>query len=458
MGWADIGGDSLRGYFTILFRSSTDSVFRGNLQRRSIDNNRATLYNYLTIQQLKIYQNDHLRITAKGSLWFRHELNEVPDGDENRIEFSQGSIQIDNGNFTEGFARFGRIYNFRGLFNQRFDGGEIYYPINDFVDINVYGGRRPHRLTEFSDESYLTGGRLGINLKRRNTIGFSWLLSLTDEQWDDQKIGGDWRYSPWHWMEMNGNWGYDIISSQLYEFRKSIRLLTPYELDFRFSYNFIIPGLYIPKSSIFSVFSLAEEHSFNGQIIYHPGTQWTFIADSTYIDYKNEGGQGGPNNFFTEENALDGGYQWRFGLEVSYRHTPNDEVTVRFERMLEAQFGYTVTDLIRTNFDFRDFNFANPPPEDEGFVFGQLENGFSSFSISHWHRWLENVSHSFNFYYYAYDHPLFLRRTNGDSFSTNLTLNWKATQALDIHVGGRYINSLADQDELQYFTRITWQF
>lgn len=450
--------DWIRGYYSLLFRSYTDSVFRGTDIRTTEDHDRYQLYNYLTVQRVKIYQDEDIRVFGTGSLWYRQDLDEKPYGDENRIELSQGSIQIDNGDFTEGFAKFGRIYNYRGLLNQRIDGGEIYYPITDNIDIDVFGGKRPYRYTQFADDTWVTGGRLGYNFEGRSTVGFSWLLGLTDEQWDDQKIGGDWRYSPWYGLEFNGNWGYDIISGSLYEFRKSVRFNTPYELDFRFSYDYLIPGLYIPKSSIFSVYSLAEEHSFNGQVIYHPGRKWTFMLDTSYIDYKNDGGQGGDNNFFTDENALDGGYQLRLGIEAAYRHNPDDEISVRFERMLDADFGYTVTDLIRTNFDFRDYEFFNPPPEDEGFAYGRLENGFSSVGVSHWHRWLEYVSHSINFYYYGYDNPLYLRRQGSGSFSTNVTVNWKVTRDWDISVGGRYISSLADQEEMQYFTRIVWHF
>lgn len=451
-------GDWIRGYYSLLFRSYTDSVFRGTDLRSNEDNDRYLLYSYLNIQRVKIYQDDNWRITGNASAWYRQDLNDKPYGDENRIELSHGAIQIDNGDFTDGFLKLGRIYNFRGLLNQRIDGGEFYFPITDEIDIDIYGGNRPYRYTGFADETWVTGGRLGYNFKRRSTLGFSWLLSHTDEQWDDQKIGGDWRYVPWYWLELSGNWGYDVISDQLYDFRQALRVSTPYEVDFRFRYNYLIPGLYIPKSSIFSVFSLAEEHSYNAQIVYHPGRQWTFLVDTTYIDYNNEGGQGGDLNFFTEDNAINGGYQWRFGIEAAYRHTPDDEISVRFERMLEADFGYTVTDLIRTNFDFRDYDFFNPPPEDEGFAYGRLENGFSSVSVSHWHRWLENFSHSLNFYYYGYDNPLFLRRTGSSSFSTNLTVNWKINRDWDVSLGGRYINSLADQDEMQYFTRIVWHF
>lgn len=448
----------IRGYYSLLFRSYSDHVFRGTDNRTVEDNDRYLLYNYLTIQRLKIYQDDNWRVTGTASAWYRQDLNDKPYGDENQIELSHGAVQIDNGDFTEGFLKLGRIYNFRGLLNQRFDGGEFYFPISDALDVDVYGGRRPYRYTEFADESYITGGRLGVNFHNRSTVGFSWLLSHTDEQWDDQKIGGDWRYVPWYWLELSGNWGYDNISSQLYDFRQALRISTPYEVDFRFRYNYIIPGLYIPKSSIFSIYSLAEEQSYNAQMIFHPGRKWTFIADSTYIDYSNEGGQGGDNNFFTDDNALDGGYQWRFGIEAAYRHNPDDEVSIRFERMLEADYGYTVTDLIRTNFDFRDYNFFNPPPEDEGFAYGRLENGFSSVGLSHWHRWFENFSHSINFYYYGYDNPLYLSRQGSASFSTNATVNWKVNRAWDVSLGGRYINSLADQDEMQYFTRITWHF
>lgn len=455
-GW---DGDLIRGHNTLIFRSFSDRVFSGTDVRREHDFDRYTLYNYLTIQKLHIFEDENLRVFGSGTAWYRQELNDHPfHTNSDRLELSFGAVQIDRGRTSDGFIKLGRIYNYRGILHQRFDGGEIYYPLTDWFDIDVYGGRRPYKYTEGADDTWLTGGRAGLNFARRSTIGLSWLLAKTDGQWDDQKIGGDWRFMPLDWLELSGFWGYDQISDEVFEIQTQAKASAARDLDFRFLYDYIIPGLYIPKSSIFSVYSLAEEESVAAQVVYRPGRQWTFLADITHIDYGNEGGMGGPNNFFTEENALDGGYQWRHGFEIAYRHNPYDEVSLRFEQMLEGNYGYTVTDLIRTNTDFRDYDIFNPPPEDEGFLYGELENGFSSIGLHHWHAWSAKFSHAFNFYYYLYDNPLFLHRSGDDSFSTNLTLNYKFNRDWQISAGGRYLNSLADEAETQFYTRLTFHF
>ena len=450
--------DLISGTYSVIFRSFSDRIFSGTDVRREEDYDRFLIYDYLNIQKVRIFENEDWRVFGSGSAWLRVDLDEQPARSRNRADLSYGYIQIDRGRTADGFIRLGRIYNYQGILHQRFDGGEIYYPINKWLDLDVYGGSRPYETTEAGGDSWLTGGRAGLRFSRRGTVGFSWLLAQTDDQWDDQKIGGDWRFSPWNWLELSGFWGYDLLSEKLYDVQTSARIGVTSDLDLRFTYDDLIPGLYIPKSSIFSVYSLAEETSYGAQVVYHPGDQWNFMTDLLYIDYHNEGGEGGPRNFYTAQNAIDGGYQWRWGIEAAYRFVPNDEVSLRFEQLLEGTYGYTVTDLIRNDFDFRDYVPFPVPPEDEGFVFGKLENGFSSIGLHHWHQWTEKFSHALNFYYYMYDNPLYLHRTGEDSYSTNVTLSYKINSRWSTSTGGRYLSSLTDQAEWQYYLRIVFRF
>lgn len=447
--------DFITGYNTTVFRTATDHIFSGTDVRRKLDRDRYTIYDYLTIQKLKLYESDDFRVWGAGSAWYRQELGESTFASDSKLDLSYGYIQVDRGRSADGFIKAGRIYNYKGLYHQRFDGAEIYYLFDSGIELDLYGGSRTYNYTEAGDDVWLTGGRAGYRFSHRNTIGFSWLLAGTDQQWDDQKIGGDWFFTAWDWLELSGYWGYDLIASEFYEINTSLRGKLSRDFDLRFAYDDIVPGLLIPKSSIFSVYSLAREQSLTSQFIYHPGEQWTFIADMKYIDYDNDGGQG---NIFSDVNDLEGGYQWRMGAEIAFQTTPNDELTFRYEKMFEAEYGYTVTDLIRTNFDFRDYNIFDPPPEDEGWAFGRLENGFSSLSVTHWHRWSRQFTHSFKFYYYAYDHPLFLHQSGDDSFSTSLTLNYKPNREWNFSVGARYLDSLADNVNTQFYTRITRRF
>ena len=293
--------DFIKGHNTFIFRSYSDKIFSGTDVRREIDHDRYTIYDHLTIQYLKLYESDELRIFGSGSGWLRQELGDSPYHSDSRLELSYGSIQIDRSRSSDGYIKLGRIYNYQGLFHQRFDGAEVFYPFDSGIEINAYGGSRPYEYSEWADDTWLTGGRLGYRFKRRNTIGFSWLLTKSDDQWDDQKIGGDWFFTPWDWLELNGYWGVDLIASELYEINTGFLAHITRDFDFRFVYDNITPGLMIPKSSIFSVYSLAEEESLAAQLIYHPGNHWTVMSDIKYIDYSNEGGQG---NFFTDILSL----------------------------------------------------------------------------------------------------------------------------------------------------------
>lgn len=450
--------DFISGYNTFIFRSFNDRIFSGTDVRRSVNRDHYTIYNFLTIQKLKIFEDDDLRIFGAANAWLRQDLGDNRFSSSTKMDLSYGAIQIDRGRTADGFLKFGRIYNYRGLLSQRFDGAELYYPFDNGLEIDLYGGRRVIGLITDDDDAYLGGGRLGWRFNRRNTIGLSWLHSHTYNQWDDQKIGGDWYFTPIDWLELHGNWGYDRIADTFYEIESHARVRLTRDLDFRFIYDNVTPGLLLPKSSIFSVYSLAEEQRFTGQIVYHPNEHWTFLADLTYIDYDNDGGMGGPNNFFTALNALDGGYQWRYGGEIIFRYNPYDEIALRFEQMVEGNYGYTVTDLIRSNFDFRDFDPFLTSPEDAGFVFSEYENGFSAFSLSHWHEWSRKFSHALNFNYYIYDNPLFLHDSGDESFSTNFTLTYKPSRSWNISVGGRYLDSLADSEQFQFYLRITNHF
>jgi hypothetical protein len=454
--WSD--DDLISGYNSFIFRTYSNEIFSGTDVRRSIEKDHYTIYNQLTIRELKIYESEEYRIFAQGTGWLRHDFGDSTYLTRTEADLLFGSIQIDRGRTQDGFFRLGRIYNYQGLLHQRFDGAEVFYPFDNGIELNLYGGVRDYDYIEDMDESYLAGGRIGYRFNRRNTIGLSGLISHTENQWEEQKLGGDWYFTPVTWMDWSGTWGYDRLADELYEFQTQSLLRVSRDFDIRLGFDYIIPGLLIPKSSIFSVYSLAQEERFYTQLVYHPGTHWTFIGELSYINYENEGGMGGPNNFFTDLNALDGGYQWRYGGEIIYRHNPFDEIAFRFEQMLEGNYGYTVTDLIRQDFDFRDFNPLNPSPEDEGFVFGVYENGFSSFSLHHWHEWSRQFSHSFNFYYYLYDNPLYLHAQGDESFSTNLTLSFKPYPRWQVHVGGRYLDSLADREQFQFYLRVVNHF
>ncbi len=442
--------DWIDGHHSFIFRTASDQIFSGTDFRREFTRDRITTHNFLTISELKIKETDDYRIWGSGNFWYRHDWADPTFSSRGKGDISFASIQIDKGRTSDGFIKAGRIYNYRGLLNQRFDGGEIYYPFENGIELDLYGGSRATSLTSEAEDTVLGGGRLGYHTNRRSTVGFSWLLSHTDGQWDDQKIGGDWSFQPMRWLDISGNWGYDLIAEEFYEIQAHTRMRVSRDFDVRFIYDNVIPGLLIPKSSIFSVFSLAEEERLTSQFVYHLNRKWDFLTDFTYIDFDNDGGFG---NFFSDQNRLDGGYQWRAGFEVDYRYSEADQLSFRFEKMVEGNFGYTITDAIRTDFDFRD-----GLPKDEGLAFGELENGFSSIRLSHWHQWSSKFSHALNFYYYNYDNPLFLHESGDDSFSSNLTLTYKPNPSWNISVGGRYIESLADGEGLQAFVRLVNYF
>jgi len=447
--------DWITGYNSFIFRSSRDQIFSGSAIRRDENRERYTALNYLTIQKLKIHEEDDYRIWGTGSVWYRHDFGDTLFSSRDKAEINFAAIQIDPGRTTDGFFKAGRIYNYRGLLNQRFDGAELYLPFDNGIELDIYGGRRVNSFVEDIDDPWLGGGRVGYITNRRSTVGFSWLLSRTEGQWEHQKIGGDWSLQPMRWLDINGNWGYDLTAEEFYEIQSHVRASVSRDFDVRFVYDNVIPGLLIPKTSVFSVFSLAEEERLSTQLAWRPSRKWELITDFTYVDFSNDGGFG---NFGSDLNRVDGGYQWRYGFEVVYRHNLFDELSFRFEQMVEGDFGYTITDLIRTDFDFTNFDLNNPPPDAEGLVFGELENGFSSISLSHWHEWSRKFSHSMNFYYYNYDNPLFLHEQGDDSYSFNFTCTYKPSRTWDFSLGGRYLSSLADNESIQAYIRIVNRF
>lgn len=149
---------------------------------------------------------------------------------------------------------------------EQLDGGKLHYIHRSGLELGFFGGvptgtHLAFQVWPVDDDSYdygynwLLGGRLGyINLGRLG-VGSSFVHRRYDGQIADNDLGFDLSYSPFSLLDISGEGTLSLEAGRLKQIaaRAALRPMRP--LSVHLGYRYYSPDLWIPRISIFSVFS-----------------------------------------------------------------------------------------------------------------------------------------------------------------------------------------------------------
>ena len=189
------------------------------------------------------------------------------------------------------WVRAGRLLLFNtGTFGDMVDGGSFNYygpgglTITGFGGINVIEG--------FGDktDSYLFGGRLGDRLlwaAGMTDVGISFVRKMTDGVADREIIGADLTYYAPKYVDVGGEFLYDNITRQVQQAMVQVGVRPHAQWNIGLNYQYLIPSLFLSKSSIFTVFADDGQQRAGLNVSGRAG-RWSVNGDFDYILFKGQ--------------------------------------------------------------------------------------------------------------------------------------------------------------------------
>jgi len=154
------------------------------------------------------------------------------------------------------FTRLGRQYVASGAIARRIDGLEVRAPVGRSLDLDLFGGVPSDRGFGGASGDLIAGGRLGSRLGSRLGIGASGFYAKDEADPSDVKGGIDLHWSPLRRLDLSGHLFYDWIAERIYDARAHAVWMPSIEWQLALDWTHAVPGLFLPKNSIFSVFSV----------------------------------------------------------------------------------------------------------------------------------------------------------------------------------------------------------
>ena len=149
---------------------------------------------------------------------------------------------------------------------EQVDGGKIHYLHSSGLEVGFFGGAPTG--TRFTAQpwpigqdrynygySWLMGGRIGYLDLGRIAGGVSYVQRRYAGRIADNDIGADFSFVPIDLIEVTGSGTVNLEALRAREARGAVRIRPIRKLDILVGYRFTSPDLYVPRSSIFSVFS-----------------------------------------------------------------------------------------------------------------------------------------------------------------------------------------------------------
>jgi len=153
---------------------------------------------------------------------------------------------------------------------EQLDGGTVAYRSSFGLDVAAFGGavtgvrfvNQPWTINDDGTASglgWVVGGRLGYRLRDLLRVGASYRHKRYEGQVAFNEVGWDLLVAPLDSLELLSSGAVELTSQRLKEARAGLRYRFLDELEAGAGYRFVSPDLYIPRSSIFAVFS-DQEH------------------------------------------------------------------------------------------------------------------------------------------------------------------------------------------------------
>jgi len=152
--------------------------------------------------------------------------------------------------------RLGCYFVVVGVAARELDGLSLHTTASDQIELDAFGGIPSDNGFGGASGDLFVGGRAGLVAGREFHGGISTYYAKDAADPSDLRVGLDLDYAPARPVELLGHLFYDWISERLYDARAHLvwkqSVAWQYVADFFYS----VPGLFFPKNSIFSVFSV----------------------------------------------------------------------------------------------------------------------------------------------------------------------------------------------------------
>lgn len=220
----------------------------------------------------------------------------------------------------------GRLFLFNtGTFGDVVDGGSFEYNGPGGVTFKGFAGATVTEGFKDSADSYLFGGRLGDRLiwaAGMTDLGVSFVRRIEDGDVARELLGVDLTYYAPKYVNVGSEFLYDDITGKVQEISAQVGVHPHTNVDIGLDYQYVVPSLYLSKTSIFSVFADDGQNrvglSISGQL-----GKWSLQGGFHYILFKSES-----NGYTTKA-----GFRYAFGKE-------GDFVGLDVGRYMDYQNGY----------------------------------------------------------------------------------------------------------------------
>ncbi len=249
--------------------------------------------------------------------------------DDDSLGFNAAEVTW-RGDARGSFVRFGRQFVVAGAATRRVDGAALRHPLGEDFELDFFGVSPADDGRGDRDGDLITGGRLGARLGRTLVVGGSAFYGKDHSDPADVKGGFDLHWTPTRRFELASHCHWDWLADQLYDARVHA-VVTP-SLTWQVAFDWIrsVPGLFLSKSSLYSVFS-DEAYDESGLTVLRRFTESSSArVFGRYTDY-------------SESDSL---AQYGTGLDLRYGPGGEDAVGVEagWQDESRTDFGGSSTD------------------------------------------------------------------------------------------------------------------
>lgn len=153
------------------------------------------------------------------------------------------------------YVRFGRQFVVAGAAVRRVDGAALRAALGERFDLDLFGGRPSEDLLGGHDGDWVAGGRIGARVIGSLRLGASAFYAEDADDPSDGKGGLDLQWTPWRSLEFSAHGYWDWIAQELYDARARLVVTPSIAWQVALDWTHAVPGLFLPKSSLYSVFS-----------------------------------------------------------------------------------------------------------------------------------------------------------------------------------------------------------
>ena len=150
-----------------------------------------------------------------------------------------------------------------GTFGDVVDGGRIHGELPLGFTVTGFGGFFTEEGFDDTKDTWLAGGRFGHHYVwswGMTDLGVSYVRRTSEGNVDRDLLGVDISYMAPRYVDITGTFFYDLVSERPIEFSGILDVRPSWKIDLLLEYHYLIPSMFLPKTSIFTVFADDAQH------------------------------------------------------------------------------------------------------------------------------------------------------------------------------------------------------